>query len=271
MNDEKLPDYNENIPQKTASFVDVNSLYPTELVKKIPTGGLKVFDDDEVEKFNEEWQEIDVDEGDYCYLVKFRYNIPDDVKIATDDLPLFFSKENVDEEMFSDFTKELGKKTDYSFANVKTLIATHNGSEYFTTLGNVQLYHSLGVNIEKILSVYRFRQEYVFRKFINKNIDMRNKSDSEFEKILYKLFSNSIFGKLLFNAEKNATRTILVTSEKKFRKLMTDPMLKDCYSIDEEKVIVKLHQHNIKLNHPQYMGFVVLEEAKRFMFDLYYL
>ena len=270
MNDRHLPGFDENKPEITCSLTDVNSLYGALMSYKLPHGGLYVLTPNEIQEFARNWRDIDR-EGDYCYLIRFKYNIPDEVKRATDDLPLFFSKEPVDIDNLSDFTKNIAEACDYKFSKAKSLLASHTGNEYFTTLGNLQLYEKLGVEILEIESVFRFDQDYIFREFITKNVKMRNSSKSAFEKVLYKLFSNSIFGKLLFNAEKNAITTHLVTSEKKFQKMAVNPLLKDCYSIDNKKVIMKMNQKKIKLNHPQYIGFVILEEAKRFMHDLFYL
>ena len=82
--------------------------------------------------------------------------------------------------------------------------------------------------------------------------------------------SNSIYGKLLYNAWKNNIDTKLVTNSKRFKELNSSPRFKQSYPIDQKKLIVKLSSDKIELNYPLFVGWYVLELSKLHMHDLYY-
>ena len=94
-------------------------------------------------------------------------------------------------------------------------------------------------------------------------------SKSLAEKNFWKLLSNSLYGKILYNPRKNSTITRLVTNQKWFNEVATDPMLKDCYEISPYKLLMRFSPQNISLKYSLLIGWFVLEESKRFMYDLY--
>ena len=111
------------------------------------------------------------------------------------------------------------------------------------------------MEIKKIHRIFRFNQEYVFKEYIEKNIKLRTNSSSAFEKDLYKLMSNSIYGKLLYNPRKNNIDTKIVTNEKRFSELVNNPRLQECFPVSENKVVMKLSSDKIELKYPLYAGF----------------
>ena len=53
--------------------------------------------------------------------------------------------------------------------------------------------------------------------------------------------SNSIYEKVLYSVRKNQTVTKLVTSETRFDKLSGDTLLKTCYSVAKDVVIMRFN------------------------------
>ena len=53
--------------------------------------------------------------------------------------------------------------------------------------------------LTKIYRVLRFHQSPWMEPYIRMNTDLRKKASSDFEKDLYKLVNNSIFGKMIEN------------------------------------------------------------------------
>ena len=269
LNDSSTPEYDPLEEEVSAIFADVKSLYPTIMDGKVPIGDFTKLDGDYLTEFKRGWKSLPTD-GDYAYLVWFKFRISDDVKRRLDDYPLIFNNKIVDNESISPYTENLINECGYKLGSSKSLIASHEGNRYFTTLGYMQLMHQLGVEIIEIEKVYRFQQEVVFRNYIRRNIELRNAALTPFERNLFKLFSNSLFGKLLFNAEKNQIRTYIVTTLTDFQEKINNIFLTDAYPIDDDKVIIKLRDNNIRLNHPQYIGFFILEEAKKYMANLFH-
>ena len=269
MLDRAIDPYTSILIELTAILADVNSLYPYILSRKIPIGEYHKLSQVEIGEFENNYKEIDLD-GDYAYLVLFTYKSSDSVRRNLDDFPVIYRNQSIDPEDLSSYTKDLMKECGYKLPNVKTLLATHEDGEYFTTLGYLRLMESVGIEIVEIKDVYRFHQEAIFKEFIDRNIELRKHAKTKFEKDLYKLFSNAIFGKLLFNIEKYCLQTFIVTDAKSFQSKIKNPLLSEMYPIGDEKMIMKIRQKSVTLSHPQYCGFFVLEEAKRHMGHLFH-
>ena len=269
-NSKYLDNYDKLKPISSGAFLDVNSLYPTVMSEKLPYGNFKELNDVEIEKFKKEYKEIDLD-GPYCYAVSIDYDIPDNVKMDTDDLPLSIHKKTVSENDVSPYTANITKDMRYKLPKQETLLADHSSqSEYLISLKRLRLLLDLGINVTKIHRVFRFDQDYIFKDFIEKNIKLRNEATSDFEKLLFKLFSNALYGKTLYNARKNNMSTTLVRSKKRFEEVMQNPLLHSCFPIAQDMLIMRFKKSEIKLNHPMYMGWFILENSKWFMYKYFY-
>ena len=82
--------------------------------------------------------------------------------------------------------------------------------------------------------------------------------------------TNSIYGKLLFNPLNRCLEAKVVCTTNEFRKHAANPLLKNCYPIGDETVIMILKQKNIKMSHPLHVGFYVLEKAKAKIYSFFY-
>ena len=82
--------------------------------------------------------------------------------------------------------------------------------------------------------------------------------------------SNSINGKLLYNARRRDTETKLVTNEKRFDELSCNPRLKQWYPIVQHMLITKLSFYTIELKYPLIVEWQVIEISKAYMYNLYY-
>ena len=74
-----------------------------------------------------------------------------------------------------------------------------NKSRYVLHYRNLQLYMSLGVCLTAVHRALRFGQSPWMEPYIRKNTELRKKATSDFEKDLYKLMNNSVFGKTMEN------------------------------------------------------------------------
>lgn len=66
---------------------------------------------------------------------------------------------------------------------------------------NLQLYLSLGMRLKKIHRALKFKQSPWMEPYIRMNADLRKEARSDFEKDLYKLMNNSVFGKTIENLQ----------------------------------------------------------------------
>ena len=268
-NNASLPDFNPNVDISEGLFLDFNSLYSTVMHDKLPTGELRELSQDEIDQFD--IPNVDV-EGEHTYSLLIDFEIPDNVKRATDELPLGLNQFKPDLNHMSPFTKDIFDDLNLSESYIsKKLTATHfPQKDYLISIKLLQLYVQLGVKITKIHKIIEFKQDACFRDFINKNINLRKNSTNSYEKAIWKLMNNSVFGKLLFNARKNQIDTKLISSMQMFQRHVQNPLLREVIPISDQCAMMKFFSDNIKMNSPIYIGWYILEHSKFYLYNFFY-
>ena len=90
------------------------------------------------------------------------------------------------------------------------------------------------------------------------NTELRKVVKNDFQKDLFKLMNNSVFGKTMENIRKH--RNIkLVTTDKKRNKLVSEPNYYTINIISEDLSIVEMKKTKIKMNKPIYLGLSILD------------
>ena len=64
------------------------------------------------------------------------------------------------------------------------------------------LYLKLGLKVKKIHKIIQFDQKNWMRKYVDFNTKKRKEANNEFDKNIYKLKNNSVFGKTCENLRK---------------------------------------------------------------------
>ena len=101
------------------------------------------------------------------------------------------------------------------------------------------------------------------------NTELRKLARNDFEKDLFKLMNNSIFGKTMENIRKH--RDIkLVTTVKKRNKLVSEPNYHTTNLISEKLSIIEMKKIKVKMNKPIYLGLSILEISKILIFEFWY-
>ena len=101
------------------------------------------------------------------------------------------------------------------------------------------------------------------------NTELRKLAKSDFEKDLFKLMNNSVFGKTMENIRKH--RDIkLVTTDKKRSKLVSEPNYHTINLISEDLSIIEMKKTKVKMNQPIYLGLSILEISKTLMYEFWY-
>ena len=101
------------------------------------------------------------------------------------------------------------------------------------------------------------------------NTELRKASKNDFEKDIFKLMNNSVFGKAMENIRKH--RDIkLVTTDKKGSKLVSEPNYHTINLISEDLSIIEMKKTKVKVNKPIYLGLSILEISKTLMYEFWY-
>ena len=97
----------------------------------------------------------------------------------------------------------------------------------------------------------------------------KKKVKNDFEKDLFKLMNNSVFGKTMENIRKH--REIkLVKTDKKRNKLVSEPNYQTINLISEDLSITEMKKTKAKMNKPIYLGLSILEISKILMYEFWY-
>ena len=101
------------------------------------------------------------------------------------------------------------------------------------------------------------------------NTELRKLAKNDFEKDLFKLMNNSVFGKTMENIRKH--RDIkLVKTDKKRSKLVSEPNYHTINLISEDLSIIEMKKTKVKMNKPIYLGLSILEISKILMYKFLY-
>ena len=101
------------------------------------------------------------------------------------------------------------------------------------------------------------------------NTELRKLARNDFEKDLFKLMNNSVFGKTMENIRKH--RDIkLVTTDKKGSKLVSEANYHTINLISEDLSIIEMKKTKVKMNKPIYLGLSILEISKILMYEFWY-
>ena len=100
------------------------------------------------------------------------------------------------------------------------------------------------------------------------NTELRKFARNDFEKDLFKLMNNSVFGKTIENIRKH--REIkLITTDKKRSKLVSEPNYHSINLISKDLSIIEMKKTKVKMNQ-LCLGLSILEISKILMYEFWY-
>jgi hypothetical protein len=106
--------------------------------------------------------------------------------------------------------------------------------------------------------------------YIRHNTEHRKRATNDFEKDLYILMNNSVFGKMMENLRKRVDFKLVRSSEEdRLRKLIAKPDYARCKIFDDDMVALHMHNISLCLNRPIYVGMSILDLSKLLMYDYY--
>src|SRR5438093_11932563 len=128
----------------------------------------------------------------------------------------------------------------------------------------------MGMIISKIHSVIRYRQQAIFKGYIFKNSLLRQAAKSDFEKDLYKLLNNALFGKTMENVRGRKDFKLRNTEESALKDTSKPHYLRS-HRFSENLLLNELVNLEVMLNKPIFIGQAVLNLSKLIMYELFYM
>ena len=143
----------------------------------------------------------------------------------------------------------------------KLICNLFNKKKYVAHINTLTQALNHGLKLKKIHRAIEFNQEAWLKPYIDMNAELRKLAKNDFEKDLFKLMNNSVFGKTMENIRKH--RDIkLVTTDKKRSKLVSEPNYHTINLISEDLSIIEMKKTKVKMNKPIYLGLSILEISK---------
>ena len=266
-NNPHVTGYNPDKPNTYILYLDANNLYGWAMSQPLPIGGFEWVTDPQ--KLQEEyivWIKEDTKTG-YIYEVDLEY--PHELHDTHNSYPLAPESMKIKKEWLSEYQQQLLGKSVIPEKLVPNLC---NKKKYVVHYRNLQLYLSLGMKLTKVHRALKFNQDAWMKPYIELNTNLRKNTTSDFEKDLYKLMNNSVFGKTMENLRKRKNIHLVCNSEEdKLRRLIARPNFLGFKIFDNMDLsAIDMYKEQIYLCRPVYVGISILDLSKYLMYDFFY-
>ena len=230
-NNKYMKNYDKNEESSYIQYLDANNLYGWAMSQKLPVNGFKWVND--ISGINEEFIKNYDENNDKLYILEVDVKYPKKLHDFHSDLPFLPKRMEIDK--CNKLACNLRNKKQY-VVHVKSLKQALN--------------HEL--KFKKVHKVIEFNQEAWLKPYIETNTELRKLAKNDFEKDLFKLMNNSVFGKTMENIRKY--RDIkLVTTDKKRSKLVSEPNYHTINYISEDLSVIEMNKTKVKMNKSIYL------------------
>ena len=240
--------YNKNIESSYIQYVDANNLYGWAMSQKLPRNNFKLVEDTSI--INVEFIK-NYNENSYKgYILEVDVKYPKELHDLHNDLPFLPKKMKIDK--------------------CKKLVCNlHNKKKYVVHIKSLKQALNHGLKLKRIHRIIEFSQKAWFKPYKDMNKELRKLAKDDFEKDLFKLMNNAVFGKTVENIRKH--RDIkLVTTNKKRSKLVSEPNYHTLNYISEYLSIIEMNKTKVRMNKPTYLGLSILDISKILMYEFWY-
>ena len=149
----------------------------------------------------------------------------------------------------------------------KLVCNLRNKKKHVVHIKSLKQVLNYGLKLKKVHRIIEFSQRLWLKPYIDMNTELRKLADFEkddFEKDLFKLMNNIVFGKTMENVRKHKDIK-LVTTNKKINKLVSGPNYHTLNYISEDLSIIEMNKTKLKINKPIYLGLSILDISKILM------
>ena len=151
----------------------------------------------------------------------------------------------------------------------KLILNQLDKANYVLHIKALQFYLKKGMRLTKVHRGVKFKQRCWLKPWTDFNTEKRKQVKSDFEKDMFKLMNNAVYGKTMENV-RNHIDFELVSTQYRIEKCVSNPNYKGCHIINEELAGVEKTKTVLSLNKPIYLGMTILDLSKMHMYGFYY-
>ena len=231
-----MKDYNKNIESSYIQHLDANNFYGWAMSQKLPVNNFKWIED--TSKINEKFIKNYYENSGKGYILEVDVKYLKELHDLHSDLPFLPKKMKIDK------CKKLS-------------CDLHNKKKYVVHIKSLKQALNHGLKLKRVHRVIEFNQKAWLKPYIDMNTELRKLAKDNFEKDLFKLMNNKVFGKTMENIRKQRDVKIVTTDKKRY-KLVSEPNYHTMNYISEDLPIIEMNKTKMKMNKPIYLGLSIL-------------
>ncbi|XP_074038757.1 uncharacterized protein [Leptinotarsa decemlineata] len=239
-------------------YFDVNNQYGWAMSQYLPYGGF-------------EWMDTNIDitnvpdDASEGYILEVDLEYPNSLHDMHKDLP--FCPDHVDPK-----TKKSRAESTSDVKQFKLMATLQSKKKYVIHYRNLKQALEHGLILKKIHRVLKFKQSTWLKPYIDLNTRLRTAASNDFEKNLFKLMNNAVFGKTMENLRKHSDVRLVTSWDGRYgaEARISNPRFKSLTVFDENLAAIELGKSEIFFNKPIYVGMVVLDLAKLTTYNFHY-
>ena len=243
-----MKDYDKNIESSYIQYLDANNLHGWAMSQKLPVNNFKWVED--TSKINEKFIKSYYENSRKGYILEVDVKYPKELHDLYSDLPFLPKKMKIDK------------------CN-KLVCDLYNKKKYVVHIKSLKQALNHGLKLKRLHRVIEFHQKAWLKPHIDMNTELRKLAKDDFEKDLFKLMNNAVFGKTMENIRKHRDIKI-VTTDKKRNKLVSETNYHTMNYISEDLSIIEMNKTKVKMNKPMYLGLSILDISKILMYEFWY-
>ena len=249
-NNKYMSDYNPNEESRYLMYYDVNNLYGWAMMEPLPYGGFQWVENPEnINVLNV------ADDSSIGYILEVDLEYPVELHDPHKDLPLCPEHKSAPES-----------------TQKKLMTTLDSKNEYILHYRNLKQALKYGLKLKRIHRALKFNQRPWLKPYIDLNSNMRKKAKNDFEKNLFKLMNNAVFGKTMENVRKHTEVKLVSHWGGRYgaEALIAKPNFHSCSMFKEDLVAVQITKTEVYLNKPIYVGLCVLDLSKTLVYEFHY-
>ena len=142
----------------------------------------------------------------------------------------------------------------------KPVCSIHDKENYIVHIRDLKQALSHGLILKKVHRI-QFNQKVLLKPYIDMNTELRTEAKNNFEKDLFKLTNNPVFGKTMENVRKNRDIKLITTDERRYQ-LASEPNYHTTKYFSENVLAMEMKKTKVKMNKPVYLGMSILNISK---------